>query len=142
MTAIISSAIQIGTPFTYSSLASVSTDGMSNIAQSNTIQSNQHNSSSITQVNISPEAREKLAQEQGELGKKLAQQLNPDSTEDTKKSTSGTNMDLLDKLIEQIKEQIEEVQQELRKLNSDNSEQAQQEKKMLESQLLSRNGTL
>lgn len=134
--------MHIGTYATYSSLSSVNTADKINIIQNSTVQSNYQGPSASTQVDISPEAKDKLAQEKNELGQKLAQQLHPDGVEDTKESKSDVDLEFLDKLIEQTKEQIEEVQQELRELNNDNSEQAQQEKKMLQSQLISLNGTL
>lgn len=134
--------MHIGSYANYSSLSSVNTADKMNVAQNSTIQSNHQGQSDSAQVNISPEARDKLAQEQSELGQKLAQQLHPDSVEDTKENKSDVDTEFLDKLIEQTKEKIKEVQQERRALNSDNSEQGQQEKRMLDSQLMSLNGTL
>lgn len=134
--------MHIGTNTTYSPLSSVNTVDKINISQNSTVQSNPQGPSDSIQVNLSPEARDKLAQEQSELGQKLAQQLHPDSIEETKESESNVDTEFLEKLIEQTEEQIKEVQQERRELNNDNSEQAQQEKRMLDSQLVSLNGTL
>ncbi len=126
--------MQIGTSYSHYPLTSVTVGDKDNLAQNN-----QHKAIASSHVNISPEAREKLAQEQSELGHKLAQQLESDNIEEEK---NESDTEFLDKMIEKIQEQIKEVQQELRKLNNDNSEEVQQERKMLESQIMSLNGTL
>jgi len=134
--------MHIATYAPYSSLSSVNTADKINVTQNSTLESNYQSPSASTQVDISPEARDKLAQEQNELGQKLAQQLQDDSVKDTKENKNDVDTEFLDKLIEQTKEQIKEVQQELRKLNNDKSDQAQQDKQMLGSQLMSLNATL
>ncbi len=123
MITIDSSSMQIATSFAYSTLTSKTADDEDNLAKNNP-----HSTTSSTQVNISPEAREKLAE-----------QLQAENNEEEK---NEIDTEFLDKMIEQIQEQIKEIQQELRKLNSDNGKEVQQEKKMLESQLSSLNGTL
>ncbi len=134
MTAINASTIQIGTSFTYSPLTSITVDDKDNL-----VQDNHQSKTSSTQVNISPQAREKLALEQSEQGPKLAQQLQTDNIEEEK---NESDTEFLDKMIEKTQEQIKEIQRELRELNNDNSKEVQQERKMLESQLTSLNGTL
>jgi len=125
------STIQVGASLAYSSLTSATAADKNEAAQTN-----QSWSSPSTLVNISPQAQEKLAQEKSELGQKLAKQIQPDSTEDIKNNESESTK-LLDKLIEETQEKIKEAQQELRALKSNNTEEAKQEQKMLESQIMS-----
>jgi len=90
-----------------------------------------------TVIHISPQAREILAQEKSELAQKLAKQIQPDSAEDIENNESESSTKLLDKLIEETQDKIKEAQQELSALKSKNTEEAKQERKMLESQIMS-----
>jgi len=125
----------MGTISTYSTSTSLTNADDGFIASNN-----QPTTSTNTQVNISPEAREKLALEQSQLGEKLAQQLQPGNVGDTEENKSDT--EVLDKLIEQIQDQIKDAQQKLREIKSSSSEAVQQEQKIIESQLMSLNATL
>jgi uncharacterized protein (DUF305 family) len=117
------SSIQVASSFAYSTLTSANVD----VKESHS-QNNLQSATSSTEVNISHEARDKLAQ-----------QLQAEKVEEEK---NESDTEFLDKMIDQIQEQIKEIKQELRKLNNDNVKEVQQEKKMLESQLSSLNGTL
>ena len=139
MISINSSTIGIGTFSTYSPLASVTSADKHNIAHNNQLGVT---SDSGIQVNISAQAREKLALEQSEIGQKLAQQFQENSVEDKEEDKNETGTELLDEMIEQIQKQIKETQQALSKLNSDSSKKVQVKQKMLESQLISLNATL
>jgi len=93
-------------------------------------------------LNISSEGREKLAKENKELGKELAQQLH-DKTNNTAKEAEKTNeKDPVDKLISDIQQQIDEIKEKLQALENDESEEAVEQRKALEAQLTSLNGTL
>ena len=118
-----SSSIQIASTFAYSNLTPANVD----VKESHS-QNNLQSKTSSTEVNISHEARDKLAQ-----------QLQAEKVEEEK---NESDTEFLDKMIDQIQEQIKEIKQELRKLNNDNAKEVQQEKKMLESQISSLNGTL
>lgn len=96
---------------------------------------------SSTIVNISSEAQTKLAQEQSDIGKDIAQKMQAKSTDKTEK-TSETDTERLDKIIAEVQEQIKEVQQEIKALNGEKTEQAQAERKALDAQLSSLNATL
>lgn len=105
-----------------------------------------HNSNPLkysgeTKVNISSEARAKLAQEQSEVGKTLGEQLKAQQA-DNEASEEATDVERLNKLIKEIQEQIKEVQEQIRALNGDKSETAQAKRKALDGQLNSLNATL
>jgi chromosome segregation ATPase len=118
-----SSSIQVASAFAYLTLTPANVD----VKESHS-QNNPQSTTSSTEVNISHEARDKLAQ-----------QLQAEKVEEEK---NESDTEFLDKMIDQIQGQIKEIKQELRKLNNDNAKEVQQEKKMLESQLSSLNGTL
>jgi len=73
-------------------------------------------------ITISQEARDKLTNEQ---------------TDDNSK-----NGDVLDKLIDNIKENIKALQAQLKKLANDNSERAEQERKMIQQKITTLNAVL
>ena len=93
-------------------------------------------------LDISSEAREKLTIEVQAQKDKITQQLKDSAKASVEESKDDSENDYLDQLIEQIQEQIKEIKQKLHSLDRENSEQSRQEKKMLESQLMSLNGTL
>ena len=102
----------------------------------------QQSDSPSTHLSISDDARQKLADEQSQLGQKLAKQLNANRDETVSGQENESDIERLDKMIEDIKEQIEETQRELSALNSDKSEQAEEKRKQLELDLMVLNATL
>lgn len=91
-------------------------------------------------VNISPQAREKLAQENQVIGKDLAQQINNNlKSEETNKKE---NTSPIDSLIKQIQAQIKALKEEIRALKNNDAEAAIKQRKALENQLIAYNSTL
>ena len=129
------STMHITAPFTNSPL-STSTD----IGEDNIDTNKQYSVAQSTQVSISTQAQEKLAQEKSGLSQELEQQNNSAEAVDRSKSDSETKS--LDRLIEETQEKIKEIQEKLRSLKADKSEEAQQEQKMLVSQVMSLNAVL
>jgi len=127
--------MHITAPFTNSPL-STSTD----IGEDNIDTNKQYSVAQSTQVSISTQAQEKLAQEKSGLSQELEQQNNSAEAVDRSKSDSETKS--LDRLIEETQEKIKEIQEKLRSLKADKSEEAQQEQKMLVSQVMSLNAVL
>ncbi|GHF93722.1 hypothetical protein [Thalassotalea marina] len=97
--------------------------------------------SRITKVDISEEGLEKLAQEQKDLGRSLASQLNP---EDEKQEgvSEPSNVEKLNQLIEEVQQKIKDLQQKISELDNDKSEQAETQRKALEAELMALNATL
>lgn len=104
--------------------------------------SGSNNLSSHNNLSISQEARDKLQQEQREIGKKLGEQLTTAKPDKTETENQDSEITLLDKLIKEVKEQIKETQRKLAQLQNDKSDQAAEKRKLLEAQLMSLNGTL
>ena len=94
------------------------------------------------QVSISSEAREKLAKEQSAIGDKLTEQFQQNATKGVDSEKTDSKEDFLDEMLEEIQQQIKDIQQEIRLLSNDNSEKAEQQRKMLETQLISLTATL
>lgn len=94
-----------------------------------------------TQVDISKEGREKLEQEQKELGQKLATQLNPKEEKEDEISESQA-IETLNKLIKEVQKKIKALQQELSTLDNQQTEEADIQRKALEAELTSLNSTL
>jgi len=74
-------------------------------------------------LNISSEGRERLAKENNELGKELAQQLHAKTSNAAKEAEEENNsQDPIDALIADLKEQIDEIKEKLKALVKDKSE--------------------
>lgn len=95
-----------------------------------------------SQVTISAEGRDKLAQEKSELGKTLAEQLQQNNKDEVEEQSDNSEAQYLDKMIEQVKEQLKETQREISALNNDSSVEAKEKQEALEAQLISLNATL
>ncbi|WP_286232686.1 hypothetical protein [Thalassotalea sediminis] len=119
-------------------------DTVRNIKSKNTEQVSAKAEVPNAKVSISDNALEKLAQEQQALGKKLGEQLTSTASESSedKAVSDESELEKIDKLIEKIKEQIEQKQREINALNNDKSEQAEEQRKLLSSELTALNGTL
>lgn len=118
------------------SVAAVGTTSASN-AEANNALSKLEN----TKVSISLEARTKLAGEQNNAGKKIAEQMQSQRAEDNEPE-NVSEAQRLEKMIEDIQEQIKEVQRQLSALKGEDSEQVKTQRKALEGQLASLNATL
>ncbi|MFD2167109.1 hypothetical protein ACFSJY_12700 [Thalassotalea euphylliae] len=129
--------INLGTSYYVNAVTRYSSN---NTAAPEKISATSYNTPSL---NISSEAREKLKEEQASLEKKAVEGLLQQSTEETKSTAkSDAEIDKLDELIEQLQERIKEVQRKLAKIRSDNSEEAERERRMLEGELISLNASL
>lgn len=110
-------------------------------ASINSSAQNAISSPSNSSVTISSEAREKLAEEQSNAGKKIAEQMQSKSAENST-SENVSEAQRLEKMIEDIQEQIKEVQRQISAVRGEKSEQAAAHRKALEGQLASLNATL
>jgi len=131
------STMLIASPYTNSSLSVATAIGKNSIDSSN-----QPGSSTSIKVNISPQAQEKLEQEKNDISQKLGLQKENSKAEKTKENKSDTETKSLDKLIGDTQERIKEIQEKIRRLKGKNTEEVQQERKMLESQIMSLNAIL
>ncbi|OKY27176.1 hypothetical protein BI291_09615 [Thalassotalea sp. PP2-459] len=100
------------------------------------------NSIPSTRVSISAEALEKFEKEQQEIGKKLGEQIIENQTDKTETEPQDSEITQLNKLIKEVKEQIKEAQRKLTELQYEKSTQAEETRKLLETQLMTLTGTL
>ncbi len=112
------------------------------IADNNTPSISDRSSNSGAQVNISQAGKTKLEQEQSEIGKSIAEQINEQSQTNTDEIKSATEQNRLDKMIKEVKEQLKSVQQELSKVKNSRFEDSDKKENLLRSQLITLNGTL
>lgn len=131
---------QIATQQNYATSVVASKNAESNTLSQSALSPERYSSSS-TVVNISDEAKDKLAQEQSDIGKDLAEKMLSKESEKTPED-SVSDIERLDKIIEDIQEQIKEIQQQIRALNGEKTEQARAQRKALDAQLSSLNATL
>lgn len=136
MIGINSSTIQIGSRLAYSHITTENAADKAGI-----VSSNQANVAS-TNVNISAEAQEKLAQDKSAFGQSLTQKNEMKPEQSAKSAKAEAESKALDKLIEETQKKIKETQEKLRRLKNDNSEEAKQEQALLESQVMLLNGVL
>ena len=102
----------------------------------------QSHTSENLQISISSEAREKLAKEQSAIGDMLTEQFKQNATKDVDSDKNDSKEEFLDEMIEKTQQQIRDIQQEVRSLSNDNSEKAEQQRKMLETQIITLTATL
>jgi chromosome segregation ATPase len=129
--------MQMTSPFTDSPLSARAA-----ISENKAVHNNPPGMGLSTQVDISPQAQEKLAQEKNELTQKLELKKTNTNSKGVEESNKNNEAKSLDKLIEDTQDRIKEFQKKLRSLRSENSEEAKQEQKMLESQIMSLNAIL
>lgn len=98
-------------------------------------------------VSISEQGKDKINQEnkqinKTELGESIAKQLYDNAQHGVDKKEDETSQDPTDRMIAKLKEQIAETQKELQKLSDDESEQAVEQKKILQNKIIDLNGQL
>lgn len=94
------------------------------------------------QVNISTAGKDKLKQEQSQVGKSIAEQIHEQSQTTTDEIKSATEQNRLDKMIKEVKEQLKSVQQELSKVKNNRQDKSDKRENLLRAQLITLNGTL
>ncbi|NMP32718.1 hypothetical protein HII17_14240 [Thalassotalea sp. M1531] len=98
------------------------------------------NSQPNTVINISTQARDKLAHEQKDVVQTLSESLQVDDVEHLHNEL--TKKDPLDEIIEDIQKQIKETQRQVNALMNIKTEKAEAERKALQAKLISLNSML
>ena len=91
-------------------------------------------------LSISTDSREKLEQDQKALGEEAIKSVDEKSTNSA--STDEDAEDPLDEIIKQLKEQIKDLKEKLQDIKYDDSVAADNQRKILDAELISLNGAL